>query len=154
MIGTAARSECHGNPDLWHRVSHVIVINSKGEILLQKRSKSKFIQPGKWDTSVGGHLDPGESYIEGAVREMKEELGIKEVPIRFLYKYVMSNEIETEIVSTFLVHWDGPIEFDQNEIDEVRAFSVEEIGRNLGTGFFTPNFEEEYGYFCESIKDL
>ena len=107
MIGTATRSECHGNPELCHRVSHVIVINSKGEILLQKRSMNKFIQPGKWDTSVGGHLDPGESYIEGAVREMMEELGIKEVSIKFLYKYVMSNEIETEIIDYWCQWWFG-----------------------------------------------
>ena len=74
-------------------MSHVIVMNSKDEIVLQKRSKKKFIQPGRWDTSVGGHLEPGESYEVGAIREMKEELGIAVVPIKFLYMYVMSNDI-------------------------------------------------------------
>ena len=130
------------------------MMNNKGEIVLQKRSEKKFIQPGKWDTSVGGHLEPGESYEKGAIREMKEDLGITGVPIRFLYKYIMSNEIETEIVSTFLVRWNGPVEFDRDEIEEVRVFSAEEIEKNTGMGFFTPNFEEEYGYFRESLKEL
>ena len=60
-IGQASRRLCHGNPTLLHHTSHVIVIHpDRGHLLLQKRSLSKDIQPGKWDTAVGGHLDPGE----------------------------------------------------------------------------------------------
>ena len=70
VIGTAPRRECHGNPALVHRAAHVLVFNRAGQLLLQKRSASKDIQPGKWDTSVGGHLDPGENYLTAAVREM------------------------------------------------------------------------------------
>ena len=70
LIGQAARSECHGNPALIHRVAHVLVFNSQGALILQKRSPHKDIQPGKWDTSVGGHLLPGESYEAGAYRGM------------------------------------------------------------------------------------
>ena len=75
VIGTASRSACHADPNLIHRAVHVLVFNGQGELLLQLRSLSKDIQPGKWDTSVGGHLDPGEDYRAAAVREMGEELG-------------------------------------------------------------------------------
>src|SRR5512137_1106823 len=85
VIGTARRGECHGNPALIHRAVHVLVVNANGDMLLQKRSASKDIQPGKWDTSVGGHLEPGESYHAAAVREMQEELGLTGLPLTFLY---------------------------------------------------------------------
>ena len=56
VIGQAPRSECHGNPALVHRVAHVLVFNSRGELLLQKRSQAKDIQPGKWDTILGAYV--------------------------------------------------------------------------------------------------
>ncbi len=55
VIGRSRRSECHGNPELIHRSVHVHLVNDQGELLLQKRSMTKAIQPGRWDTSVGGH---------------------------------------------------------------------------------------------------
>ena len=77
VINKALRSECHGNPHLIHRAAHILVFNSSGQILLQKRSLNKDIQPGKWDTSVGGHVDSGETYEEAAHKELYEELDIK-----------------------------------------------------------------------------
>ena len=90
VIGTATRRECHGNPRLIHRVAHVLVFTSSGDLWLQKRSLAKDIQPGKWDTSVGGHLKPGEDYQAAAYRELAEELGICGVELTFLYKYPMA----------------------------------------------------------------
>ena len=147
VIGMAPRSACHGNPALVHRVAHVLVLNSRGELLLQKRSRNKDIQPGRWDTSVGGHLDPGEDYRTAAIREMAEELGLREVPLTFLYKSQIRNEIESENVATFLARHDGPVCFQQEEIEEVRFWSAGEIDQTLGTGVFTPNFEEEWQLF-------
>ncbi len=147
VVGKALRSECHGDPSLVHRVAHVIVLNGSGEILLQKRSSDKDIQPGKWDTSVGGHLDPGEDYETAAYREMKEELGIEGLDLQFLYAYPNRNEIESEHVRTFLCRFDGAVDFDRKEITEVRFWKIEEIEARLGSGVFTPNFEEEFGYF-------
>ncbi len=96
IIGKAARAECHGNNSLAHRVVHVLVFNSNGQLFLQKRSLDKFIQPGKWDTSVGGHLDLGETFEQAVDREMKEELGIN-APLKHMYDYWMRNEIETHV---------------------------------------------------------
>lgn len=149
VIGQAPRSRCHGDPSLVHRVAHVLLFNSKSELLLQKRSAHKDIQPGKWDTSVGGHLDPGETYLEAAIREMREELGVARVPLTFLYYSKIRNEIESENVATYLTRYDGDVVFSPSEIDETRFWSAEEITASLGSGVFTPNFEEEWALYAE-----
>ena len=85
-IGTAPRSECHGNPALIHRTAHVVVIHPEsGDILLQKRNMTKDIQPGKWDTAVGGHLALGEDFETGAKRELAEELGIDDAELFHIF---------------------------------------------------------------------
>lgn len=147
IVGQATRSECHGNPALIHRVAHVLVLNNKGELLLQKRSRKKDIQPGRWDTSVGGHLVPGEDYWRAALRETREELGIENPRPVFLYHLRIRNDIEAENVGTFLIRHEGPFSFDKEEIDAVRFWSAGEIGDHLGKGVFTPNFEEEWRRF-------
>ncbi len=144
VIGQAPRSECHGNPSLVHRVAHVLVFDSRGRLLLQKRSRHKDIQPGRWDTSVGGHLDPGESYLEAAYREAREELGLEGVALTYLYASQIRNEIESENVATYLARYDGEISFAAEEIEAVRFWSAAEIEAALGSGVFTPNFEEEW----------
>jgi len=146
VIGEALRRECHGNPRLVHRVAHVLVIDGQQRLLLQKRSRRKDIQPGKWDTSVGGHLDPGEDYLAAAGREMLEELGIA-VPLTFLYYSQIRNEIEAENVATYLGYYGGEVNFSRSEIDEVRFWTADEIDASLGSGKLTPNFEEEWSRF-------
>lgn len=144
VIGMALRSECHGNPRLIHRVAHVLVFDRQGRLLLQKRAMSKDVQPGKWDTSVGGHLDPGESYEAAARREMFEELGIAGLALTFLHSYRMRSNFESENVSTFITCHDGPFSFSAIEIDEVRFWTAQEIDAALSSGILTPNFEDEW----------
>ena len=147
VVGQAKRSECHGNPTLIHRVAHVLLFNGSGELLLQKRGVHKDVQPGKWDTSVGGHLDPGESYLAAAKREMWEELGVAGVPLTFLYHSRIRNDYESENVASYLCLFNGDISFAREEIEEVRFWSCGEIETCLGQGLFTPNFEEEWEMF-------
>jgi isopentenyl-diphosphate Delta-isomerase len=75
VIGTAARSDMH-RLGLMHRAVHIFVFNEAGEIYVQRRSDSKDRHPGKLDSSAAGHVDPGESYRQTAVRELREEIGI------------------------------------------------------------------------------
>jgi isopentenyldiphosphate isomerase len=143
VIGTALRSECHGNPALLHRVAHVLVFRSSGALVLQKRSMHKDIQPGKWDTSVGGHLSPGESPEAAAHREMKEELGI-EADLQFCHRYIWRTEVESELVYTYRTTYDGELSPDPEEIDELRGWSAEDIAAEWGSGVLTSNFKEEW----------
>ena len=76
VVGVATRGECHSGSKLLHPVVHLHVFNSRGEVYLQKRPEWKDIQPGKWDTSVGGHIDYGETPEQALIREVREELGI------------------------------------------------------------------------------
>ncbi|SHI47468.1 Isopentenyldiphosphate isomerase [Malonomonas rubra DSM 5091] len=149
IVGRAIRSDCHGNPDLIHRSVHVLLFNSKLQLLLQKRSASKDIQPGKWDSSVGGHLELGEDYLTAAKREMHEELGVTGIALTGLYASKIRNEIESENIYTYLAIYDGEIEFAVDEIDEVRFWCADEIELALGHGCFTPNFEEEWQMFSD-----
>lgn len=148
IVGRALRSVCHGHPELIHRVSHVLVFNEAGLILLQKRSASKDIQPGKWDSSVGGHLAIGETFEEAAYREMAEELSIRNVPIFFLYDYLIRTPMETELVRTFSCCFNGPIFFNEEEIEEVKFWDLEYLHSQIETDLFTPHLREEiYRYF-------
>ena len=143
VIGLAKRSELHGNPSLIHRVIHVLVFNQKGELLLQKRSSNKDVAPGMWDTSVGGHVNPGEDIFQAAGREMEEELGITACPLNYLYEYLYTNNYETELVYTFSCLYNGSIQFNKEEIDEVGFWSLEKIRANLGKNILSTNFEQE-----------
>lgn len=144
VIGTAPREKCHGNPSLTHRAAHVLVFGTDGRLLLQLRSSKKDIQPGKWDTSVGGHLAPGETYEQAALREMSEELGVGGVELKYLYDYPLRNEVESENIRSFYAVHDGPFDYQSEEIDDIRFFGLDQIKELLGTGIFTPNFEQEF----------
>ena len=158
IIGKAERKEVHGNPKLIHRVAHVIVFNSKGELFLQKRSRDKTVQPGKWDTSVGGHVDSGEDYLAAAVRETSEELGIEAPPesFKYLYKYLHRNVFESEYVSTYRLVWDGKITIQQSEIEDGRFWSIDEISKTAAADsenpVFTPNFLDELKRFTKVLR--
>jgi isopentenyldiphosphate isomerase len=81
------RKEVHAM-GLWHRTIHLWILNSKGELLLQQRSKTKDTNPNLWDISVAGHIEKGQSSIEAALRETKEEIGLvcKAEELEFLFE--------------------------------------------------------------------
>lgn len=108
-IGKATRKECHNGSKMLHPVVHLHIFNKAGDLYLQKRSINKDIQPGKWDTAVGGHIDYGET-VEGALhREVREELGITDFIPQFITRYVFESAIEKELVNTYRTTYDGPI---------------------------------------------
>ncbi|MCC5846606.1 MAG: NUDIX domain-containing protein [Verrucomicrobia bacterium] len=143
-VGRARRSECHGNPKLLHQAVHVFVVNAVGQLFLQKRSLRKDTQPGKWDTSVGGHVDAGEEPMAATRRELSEELGVAEGKPAFLYQYLWRCPFESELIRSYGFLHEGPFRLQAEEIDEGRFWTPQEIERNLGHGVFTDNFEYEW----------
>jgi isopentenyldiphosphate isomerase len=136
QIGKIDRKTAHNSKEYLHGAVHIFVFNSKNEILLQKRSLKKLVMPGRFDISAGGHIGYKESEYKAALRELEEELGIKDAEVKFLYDYIWESEIEREYVFTFMTFWDGPIDFLRSEIDEVRFFKVSDINKD---DLFTPN---------------
>ena len=143
-IGKATRKECHSGSKQLHPVIHLHIFNDAGELYLQKRSMTKDIQPGKWDTAVGGHIDYGETVEEALRREVREELGITAFTPQFITRYVFESTIEKELVNTFRTIYNGEIKPDTEELDGGRFWSLEEIMSNLGQNVFSPNFEQEF----------
>ena len=143
-IGKATRQECHSGSKLLHPVIHLHRFNKKGDLYLQKRSMTKYIQPGKWDTAVGGHIDFGETVKEALKREVFEEIGVTDYIPEFVTSYIFESKIEKELVNTFKTVYEGPFKIDPVELDDGRFWSKQEILDNLDKGVFTPNFEKEY----------
>jgi isopentenyldiphosphate isomerase/intracellular septation protein A len=150
--GKAPRSVVHGNPQLLHPVVHLHVFNKKGQIYLQKRAMSKEVQPGKWDTSVGGHIHSGEDVNTALHREAMEELGINVENFQPLYSYVMRNDFESELVHTFRIVSNGPFKINRDEIIFGKFWRLNDIRNNLGKEIFTPNFEQEFALLQNYIS--
>jgi isopentenyldiphosphate isomerase/intracellular septation protein A len=145
VIGKAPRSVCHdGKSMLLHPVIHLHIFNKAGKLYLQKRSMAKDTQPGKWDTSVGGHVSPGETIPQALIRETREEVGLVDFNPRFLGSYIWESSRERELVNSFSTVTEKSLEIDRNEIDEGRFWSLKEIRNSLGKEIFTPNFEHEF----------
>ena len=144
VVGRATRGECHGNPALVHAVARVHVRDRQGRLLLQLRSAAKDIEPGRWDTSVAGHLLPGEAAEAAARREMAEELGVPAGNLEFLHRFLWRTPVETEWVTSYATVHEGPFRPDPGEIDAVRFWTPAEIVAALGTGRLSTSFEDEY----------
>ena len=131
VIGQERRSIVHQR-GLRHRAVHILIFNRKGELFLQKRSMNKDVSPGCWDSSCCGHVDSGETYEIAAVRELDEELGLKNVnagQLAALFKVEARKETGQEFVRVYRLDHEGPFELHSEEIDEGRWFALPEMDR-------------------------
>jgi isopentenyldiphosphate isomerase/intracellular septation protein A len=150
ILGKALRSYCHNGSKTLHPVVHLHLLGHYRTIYLQKRAENKLIQPGKWDTAVGGHVAFGETVEKSLKREAMEEIGLQDfepVPAR---KYRWDTEIESELVYCFIAYQGKPNPAGSTEISEGRFWKFTEIEQNLGKSVFTPNFEHEYSFLKKS----
>jgi isopentenyldiphosphate isomerase len=154
VIGRSTREYCHGGAKPLHPVIHVHIIDRFSRIYLQKRSMKKDIQPGKWDTAVGGHVSYGESIVEAVFREAYEELRLIEFNPIHIETYQFESPVEKEMVSIFAAVGSYELTPDLDEVDEGRWWPVEEIDANMGKGVFTPNFESEFQMIRKQLLAL
>ena len=143
VIGSATRGECHDGKKLLHPVVHLHLFDSAGRLYLQQRPLWKDIQPGKWDTAVGGHVDYGEDVGCALSREISEELGITDCEPRFLNCYLFESERERELVYVYSAVYDGAVA-PSDELDGGRFWTMDEIKDAMGKEILTPNFEMEF----------
>lgn len=144
VIGSISRGQAHDGTKILHPVVHLHLFNSQGQLFLQERPQWKDIQPGKWDTATGGHVDYGEEVADALTREVSEELGVTDFTPEFLGKYIFEGKRERELVYVYKTTYDGEVCPNPDELAGGRFFSREEILEKLGKEFFTPNFEDEY----------
>jgi isopentenyldiphosphate isomerase/intracellular septation protein A len=144
IIGKAPRSLCHKGEKILHPVVHLHVINPHGHVFLQKRPLNKLVQPGKWDTAVGGHISFGEDLQTALQREAYEEIGMEKFSAKPLGSYRWDTEIESELVYYFLSYDFQKIRLHSDEVVEGKFWSPSQIEKQLGNDVFTPNFEFEY----------
>ena len=154
VVGRSSRHYCHGGMKPLHPVIHIHIIDRYSRIYLQKRSMSKDIQPGKWDTAVGGHVSYGESILEAVYREAYEELRFMEFNPIHLETYEFESPVEREMVNVFAAVGSYELQPDLDEVDEGKWWKLEDIDANIGKGVFTPNFESEFRMIRKSLLAL
>ena len=154
IIGAATRGECHSGKKLLHPVVHLHVFNNEGELYLQKRPEWKDIQPGKWDTAVGGHVEYGELLETALFREAAEELGFREFNPVYLLSYVWESKREKELVNVFATVGNFELHPEGDEVSEGRYWSMPEIESAASRNIFTPNFVHEFGMVKDKLISL
>lgn len=154
VVGRAERSYCHGGSRLLHPVVHLHVIDREERLYLQKRSMKKDVQPGKWDTAVGGHVGYGESLVEALFRESMEELHLTRFNPVYIGTYPYDSDRERELVNIFAAVGSFDICPDMDEVTEGRYWTMDEIDGAMGKGVFTPNFEMEFGKIKDKLLAL
>jgi len=131
FIENKPRNQVH-QLGLRHRAVHILVFNDKQQLFLQKRSLSKDINAGLWDTSAAGHVDAGESYDACAHRETIEELGVcVDKTLSFLFKLPAKLETGMEFVQVYRSLHNGPFTLETGEIDEGQWFDTKVISQRV-----------------------
>lgn len=146
VIGRDTRARVHEDGH-FHRSAHIVLFNTQGQVFVQLRSMSKDSGAGLWDTSAAGHVDSGESYVDCAVRELREELGIdvsvSQLEVLGTVEPQISNGME--FTHVFTVICDQALNLQADEIDD---------GRWLSPADLTMWMDAEEDEFTEVFKDI
>jgi len=141
---TKLRSEVHRDGD-WHRGVFVLLINSKMELLIQKRSPNKKSHPNEWELSATGHIKAGQTSLQAAVGEVKEEIGvnIRGDDLEYLFekktKSIQNNGtfINSEFGDVYLVERDldtSGLVLQEEEVSEVKLIDFREFEKQIKAG--------------------
>lgn len=143
IVGQAPRPLVHNGSHWLHPVVHLHVIDN-GRLLLQLRPNTKKIQPGKWDTAVGGHIVSGEDIQKSLKREAWEEIGLRDFKAQLICHYVWRSKVENEFVFSFVTEHGGPfMPKNAGEVADLKFWSKKEIEEAFNDNIFTPNLEHE-----------
>ena len=137
-IGSAPRREMRAK-GLLHRSTYILVFNSHGELYVQKRTMTKDVFPGYYDPATGGVVLAGESYDQSAIRELEEEMGIRQVPLTWLFDFYFADQRTRVWGGAYSCVYDGPLVLQEEEVESVSLMTVEEIFQRTETELFTPD---------------
>lgn len=139
-IGAERRDLIHAR-GLLHRAVHVLVHSPDGRLLIQQRSRFKDTFPLHWEC-VGGHLGPSERYLDAAVREVQEELGISGRDFRFLGKLAACEMTGMEFIEVYEAVAPEELCPDPSEVIAVEWITRQALLEEMKTGarLFSPTF--------------
>jgi isopentenyl-diphosphate delta-isomerase len=134
-IGLGDKIECHQQPGILHRAFTILIFNNKNQLLLQKRSKEKFLWPLTWEASCSGHPKKGESYIGAGEKRLKQELNFScklKLAGKFSYYSKYKNIGSEREVCAFLVgRYNGKVRPNKKEAADYRWIDPKELKRDL-----------------------
>jgi isopentenyl-diphosphate delta-isomerase type 1 len=146
--GLVARDVVH-RLGLWHRASNVFLFRTDGQLVVQRRHETKDVWAGAWDLSVAEHLEPGESFVAGAIRGLREELGITGVNlepvsdiIRTKLEVAEQGVKDYEFQVSFRGVSDAALRPNISEVAEIRLYQLDELRAEMlnSPAKFTPWF--------------
>ncbi|EJL72719.1 isopentenyl-diphosphate Delta-isomerase [Chryseobacterium populi] len=153
VLGLMEKQQAHIN-GLLHRAFSVFLFNRKGEMLLQKRASEKYHSPGQWTNAVCSHPRKDETYLAGANRRIKEELGIAtelSEKFSFIYKADVGRGLwEHELDHVFIGNYEADFNLNTEEVEEVRYISMEDLDKEISEN--PENFTEWFKIILEEYK--
>ena len=152
VVGKVPRAECH-KKGLLHRAVHIFILNSRGDLLLQKRSKELDLYPGFFTSSASGYVEYGETYMGAAKKELSEELGV-DIKLELFGKYRVASVENKRFISLFVGKSDGSFAPDKKEVEFVKFYPISEIKRLIKKEKFSPNFKACFENFVKGNKGV
>lgn len=150
IIGYENKIKCHEDEGILHRAFSILIFNDQKQLLLQKRSNQKLLWPLYWSNSVCSHPHPGESYKEGAIRRLKEELGLT-TGLTLLYKFQYQARFknigaEKEMCCVYIGKTNGTVRANPEEIAEWKYVNREMLNNHVMNRpqLYTPWFKMEW----------
>lgn len=146
LVGELERDKAHSkNTKVFHKAIHIWIVNSKGELLIQKRAACKKTSPNKWDISAAGHVDKGEKLLTSCERELFEELGIKLEFGDFIYVGEMLHKDQHELTEQFIVKLDvdlSKVKLQIEEVSEVKWINISDFKELVYSSDFLDHSKE------------
>jgi isopentenyldiphosphate isomerase len=152
VIDKAKYSEVYSKK-LLHRIVHVFVFNSKGELFIQKRSQRVIEYPGYYTSSASGMVPIGEDYLNTAKKELKEELGM-ESDLDFLFK-VRVKKPYNRFLAVFKTIYDGELSISVDEVSGGKFLSIKKIKNQMQNKKmkFTPGFKAAFNEYLKRFDN-
>ena len=158
LLGVESRQFCHSeNPGVYHKAVWIWLKNSKGQVLVQQRSRLKKHGPLKWDMSAGGHVDAGESQLSTCVREVKEELGIEVAESDFVFLKEIVNQRSWELSQVYLLKSDvgeNQITLQEEEVEQVKWLDFEVFEKLIYADEFCNHSKEYKDWVVATLKKI
>lgn len=155
-LGVKSKTICHSkNPGVYHKPVWIWIINSNGEILIQKRAATKKFMPNKWDGSATGHVVAGETSLQGSTREVFEEIGVLFKESDFIFIGEFPAPEVWELGQVYLLKADIPLDkmkLQKEEVSEAKWIDFEGFKNLFFSNDFMPYGENYKKWICEELQ--